>query len=55
MAKSVGRVHHALRADTLVRTSLVNIKKLRNKMEQYDAILVLMESTFQNGIPRKGI
>lgn len=48
MAKSVGRVNHASQTDshTLDGTSLVNTKKLMNKMKQFDAILVLMEKQF---------
>lgn len=58
MAKSVGRVHYASLADihTLDGTSLVNKKKLLNRMEQFDAILVLGERIyFQNGMSRNSV
>lgn len=38
MANCVGPGHHASRADTLTRTSLVNAKNLITKMEQFNAI-----------------
>lgn len=52
IAKTVRRVHHALQADALDRTSLVNPKTLINKIELFKAILFLMEKNFsERGAP----
>lgn len=58
MAKSVGRVHHASRADihTFDGTSLVYTKHFINKMGKFNAVLVLIKRIyFQNGVPRKAV
>lgn len=55
MAKDFGRAHHVSRADIhpLDGISLVNTKQFINKMQQFDAILVLIDNFFfHNGVPR---
>lgn len=48
MAKNVGRVHHASRADshTLDGTLWLMKKKQKKTPEEFDAILILMEFIF---------
>lgn len=58
MAKSIGRVHHVSRVDnhSLDGKSLIITKTLMNKMEQFDAILVLIaKNIFHNGVPRNAV
>lgn len=54
MAKSVG-VHYSSQADTctctLDRKSLVNTKKLTNKIDQFEVISVLIKITY---FPQRG-
>lgn len=56
MAKSVVWVHHASR-DTMDGTSLVYEKKLSNKIEQFDAIWVLIKRTYfpKRGVQKRGL
>lgn len=48
MAKTVRGAHYVLLVDihTLDWTPLVNIEKLLNKMEQFDAIIVWISTTW---------
>lgn len=48
----VGRIYHTPRTDTLDRNLWLIKKKIVNKKEQFDTILVLMEIPFQSGVPR---